>query len=190
MAFPTNTQWPAFFHAYLQQQIQQQPQRFGGPGLQNALMQQSNPDDYDGSDMEEFDPDYDPVTGLDPMSDFERQQGQLKILSSFASHGMGPSTPMMVALAGNDRAARAEAYNRRRQSERDKMDLALKKQEFGIRREELDLRRLQLENELAEKLGPSPVQQAHQDAAREQQQQDNETDYSTNRRPRAEDGQF
>lgn len=192
MAVPVNTRWPAFFRAPVEQMRPQQPERFGGPNLQNALMQQQQPDEYDGDDIEEYNPDteIDPVTGLDPMSDFQRQQGQVGIMSSFASHGMGLSTPMMVALAGNDRAARAEAYNRRRQAEKDKIDLALKRQEFGIRREELELRRLQLESELAEKFGPSPTRQAHIEDERARTQDDNETDYSTNRRPRTEDGKF
>lgn len=196
MAFPVNTRWPPFFQAPVEQQapMQRQPERFGGPNLQNALAQQGQePDEYDGDDIEEYDPDegYD---GLDPMSDFTRQQGQLRIASSFAGHGMGISTPMMVALAGNDRAARAEAWNRRRQMERDKLDLALKRQEFGIRREELELKRLQLQTELAEKLGPSAVRTARLQDEQKQAEEDNETDYSTgtsaNRRPRAEDGKF
>jgi hypothetical protein len=56
--------------------------------------------------------------GLDPLSEYNAAQRDLGTLSHFADMrggGMGPSTSLGVALQGNRRAARAEAYTRKLQ---------------------------------------------------------------------------
>jgi hypothetical protein len=49
--------------------------------------------------------------GLDPDSEFNLSQRNMGTIAGFAAHGMGPNTSMGVALEGNRRAARAEAFN-------------------------------------------------------------------------------
>jgi hypothetical protein len=48
---------------------------------------------------------------LDPQSEFDLSQRNMGTIAGFAAHGMGPNTSMGVALEGNKRAARAEAFN-------------------------------------------------------------------------------
>jgi hypothetical protein len=48
---------------------------------------------------------------LDPNSEYNLSQRNMATLAGFAAHGMGPNTSMGVAMEGNKRAARAEAFN-------------------------------------------------------------------------------
>lgn len=51
--------------------------------------------------------------GFDPQTEFDLSQANLATADHFAGRGMGPNTSAALTFSGNQRAARAEAYNNR-----------------------------------------------------------------------------
>jgi hypothetical protein len=72
-------------------------------------------------------------SGLDPQTEFDLHENNLAAQQHFSRLGMGPSTSLASTFAGNQRAARAEAYNNRIRGMQDQLKLLGEAEKLGYR---------------------------------------------------------